>query len=58
MLDLIYQITALEIFCRDCHYNFRGVDFKPLHEWADEISLTPLFDKLNLTFEHLSCIIT
>lgn len=37
MLELINQLTALQIFCQDAHYNFRGVDFKPLHEWADEI---------------------
>lgn len=43
MLDLIYQLTALQIFCKDAHYNFRGVDFKPLHEWVDEIG-DPLAD--------------
>ena len=37
MLDLIYYLTALQIYCKDAHYAFYGVDFKPLHEWADEI---------------------
>lgn len=38
MLDLIYYLTALQIYCKDAHYAFYGIDFKPLHEWADEIS--------------------
>ena len=46
MLDLINQITALQIFCKDAHYNFRGLDYKPLHEWMDEIS-NPLDDFLD-----------
>lgn len=41
MLDLIYILTALQIYCKDAHYNFRGTNFKPLHEWMDEI-LDPL----------------
>ena len=46
MLDLINQITALQIFCKDAHYSFRGIDYKPLHEWMDEIS-DPLGDFLD-----------
>ena len=38
MTDLIYFLTALQIYCKDAHYNFSGIDFKPLHEWADEIA--------------------
>lgn len=38
MLDLIHYLTALQIYCKDAHYAFYGIDFKPLHEWADEIS--------------------
>lgn len=37
MLDLIYMLTALQIFCKDAHYNTKGINFKPLHEWMDEI---------------------
>lgn len=43
MLELIYQLTALQIFAKDAHYNFTGIDFKPLHEWVDEIG-DPLGD--------------
>ena len=38
MLELIYILEALRLYSKDCHYNFTGVDFKPLHEWADEIA--------------------
>ena len=38
MLELVNQLTALQIFCKDAHYSFRGIDYKPLHEWMDEIS--------------------
>lgn len=41
MIDLIYILTALQIYCKDAHYSFYGENFKPLHEWADEI-LDPL----------------
>lgn len=37
MLDIIYQLVAIQIFAKDAHYNFKGVNFKPLHEWMDEI---------------------
>lgn len=46
MLELIYQLTALQIFLKDAHYSFRGIDFKPLHEWVDEIG-SPLGDFLD-----------
>lgn len=38
MLDIIYLLVAIQIFAKDAHYNFKGVDFKPLHEWVDEIA--------------------
>lgn len=38
MLDIIYLLVAIQIFAKDAHYNFKGVDFKPLHEWMDEIA--------------------
>jgi DNA-binding ferritin-like protein len=41
MLELVHILTALQIYCKDAHYSFYGIDFKPLHEWADEI-LDPL----------------
>ena len=43
MLELIYQLTALQIFCKDCHYSFTGTGFKSLHTWMDEIG-DPLGD--------------
>lgn len=43
MLDIIYQLVAIQIFAKDAHYNFRGGDFKALHEWMDEIG-DPLYD--------------
>lgn len=46
MLELIYQITALDIYCRDAHYSFRGLEYKPLHEWMGEIA-DPLNDFLD-----------
>lgn len=46
MLELIYQLTALQIFCKDAHYTFSGVDFKSLHEWVDEIG-SPIGDFLD-----------
>ena len=46
MLELVYQITALQIFCKDAHYSLRGTNFKPLHEWMDEIA-DPLADYLD-----------
>lgn len=41
MLELIYILTALQIYCKDAHYAVYGIDFKPLHEWCDDI-LDPL----------------
>lgn len=46
MVELIYLLTALQIYCKDAHYAFYGIDFKPLHEWADEI-LEPLQDYID-----------
>lgn len=43
MLEVIYVLEALRIFAKDAHYNFKGIDFKPLHEWMDEIE-EPLAD--------------
>lgn len=43
MLELVYILTALQIYCKDAHYSFYGVNFKPLHEWVDEIG-DPLGD--------------
>lgn len=43
LIDLINVLTALQIYCKDAHYSFYGTNFKPLHEWADEI-LDPLQD--------------
>lgn len=44
MLELLYILKAVSIFVKDdCHYAFKGVNFKPLHEWADEIN-EPLSD--------------
>ena len=44
------MLTALEIYCKDAHYNFKGIDFKPLHEWMDEI-IEPLYDLVDETKE-------
>lgn len=46
MLELVHILTALQIYCKDAHYAFYGIDFKPLHEWADEI-LEPLQDYID-----------
>lgn len=46
MLELVYLLTALQIYCKDAHYAFYGIDFKPLHEWADEIA-EPLQDYID-----------
>ena len=46
MLELVHILTALQIYCKDAHYAFYGIDFKPLHEWADEI-LDPLQDYID-----------
>lgn len=43
MIELIYILTALQIYCKDAHYALKGVNFKPLHEWMDEI-LDPLYN--------------
>ena len=37
MVKLVALLEAIRIYSKDCHYNFRGVDYKPLHEWMDEI---------------------
>lgn len=46
MLELVEQLTALQIFAKDAHYSFRGLEYKPLHEWMDEIA-DPLNDFLD-----------
>lgn len=51
MLELLYKLTALGIYCKDAHYAFNGVNFKPLHEWADEIS-DPVYDWQDELKEH------
>lgn len=51
MLELLYKLTALQIYCKDAHYAFSGTDFKPLHEWVDEIS-DPVYDWLDELKEH------
>lgn len=51
MLELLYKLTALGVYCKDAHYSFNGVNFKPLHEWADEIS-DPIYDWLDELKEH------
>lgn len=38
VLELIYILTALQIYCKDAHYAFYGATFLPLHEWADDIN--------------------
>lgn len=43
MYDLIVRLQAILIYCKDAHYAFTGVDFKPLHEWVDEIG-EPIYD--------------
>lgn len=52
MLDLIDILTALEIYCQDAHYAFTGINFKPLHEWADEIRepLHEFIDEIKETY--------
>ena len=51
MYDLICKLTALQIYCKDAHYSFKGIDFKPLHEWVDEIA-DPIYDWLDELKEH------
>lgn len=46
MLEVIYILEALRIFAKDAHYNFKGVGFMSLHEWADEIA-DPLGDMID-----------
>lgn len=43
MYDLIVRLQAILIYCKDAHYAFSGIDFKPLHEWVDEIG-EPIYD--------------
>lgn len=43
MYDLIVRLQAILIYCKDAHYAFTGIDFKPLHEWVDEIG-EPIYD--------------
>jgi len=43
MLDVIYLLTAVQIFAKDAHYNFKGVGFMSLHKWMDEIT-DPIYD--------------
>lgn len=39
MLELIVILKALSIFSKDdAHYSFKGIYFKSLHEWVDEIN--------------------
>ena len=51
MYDLICKLTALQIYCKDAHYAFKGINFKPLHEWADEIA-DPIYEWLDELKEH------
>lgn len=51
MLELLYKLTALGIYCKDAHYAFNGTNFKPLHEWADEIS-NPIYEWQDELKEH------
>lgn len=46
MIELVYILTALQIYCKDAHYSFKSVNFKPLHEWVDEIG-DPISDYLD-----------
>ena len=37
MDELVYLLTALQIYCKDAHYAFYGTGFISLHEWVDDI---------------------
>ena len=38
LIELVKLLTAVKLFCKDAHYSFYGVNFKPLHEWVDDIA--------------------